>query len=239
VPRYTPKADTMIVLWMAGGQAHTETFDPKPYTPFEKGMDARGVASTFPSIPTAVDGIRFSEGLEHTAEVMDRGALIRTFNAGDLGFILHSRHQYHWHTGYEPPLTVAAPHIGAWTAHARGPLHDAVPPFIDIGQRYQGNGEAEELKAFQTGGILDWKASVEGDPVWDPAGIDVPTTVFYGSEDDLADRQGSLAYYDRLTVRSEYVELSGVDHYMMHGDRRAEVFDLVHDIQDRAVSAGR
>ena len=31
-------ADTLIILWMAGGMAHTETFDPKRYTPFEKGM---------------------------------------------------------------------------------------------------------------------------------------------------------------------------------------------------------
>jgi hypothetical protein len=29
-----------------------------------------------------------------------------------------------------------------------------VPPYIDIGQRYEGNGEAEELKSFQTAGIL-------------------------------------------------------------------------------------
>ena len=29
-----PTADTVIVLWMAGGMAHTETFDPKRYTPF-------------------------------------------------------------------------------------------------------------------------------------------------------------------------------------------------------------
>ncbi len=32
-----PTADTVIVLWMAGGMAHTETFDPKRYTPFEQG----------------------------------------------------------------------------------------------------------------------------------------------------------------------------------------------------------
>src|SRR5712664_1869835 len=68
-----PTADTVIVLWMAGGMAHTETFDPKRYTPFEKGMDPKGVLSTFPSIPTAVDGVRFSEGLEQMASVMDRG----------------------------------------------------------------------------------------------------------------------------------------------------------------------
>ena len=153
-PDHLPRADTLIVLWMAGGMAHTETFDPKPYVPFSKGMNARGVASTFPSRPTAVDGIRFSEGLERTGAVMDRGTLIRTQVGANLGKILHSRHQFHWHTGYEPPLTVAAPHIGAWLSHALGPRHPAVPPFIDVGQRYAGNGEAEELKAFQTGGIL-------------------------------------------------------------------------------------
>ena len=77
-------ADTIIVLWMGGGMAATETFDPKRFTPFEKGMNPNSVLSTFPSIPTAVDGIRFSEGLERLAKVMDRGTLIRSYTAGDL-----------------------------------------------------------------------------------------------------------------------------------------------------------
>jgi hypothetical protein len=152
--KITPTADTVVVLWMAGGMAHTETFDPKRYTPFKKGLESNAVLSTFPSIPTAIDGVRISQGLEKIASVLDRGTLIRTHVAADLGKILHSRHQYHWHTGYEPPQTVAAPHIGAWIAHAKGPRNPALPAFIDIGQRYDGNGEAEELKAFQTGGCL-------------------------------------------------------------------------------------
>ena len=146
-------ADTVIVLWMGGGMAHTETFDPKHYTPFEKGMAPDAFLSTFPSIPTTVDGIRFSEGLEKMAAVMDRGALIRSYTAGDLGFILHSRHQFHWHTGYAPPQTVAAPHLGAVMARTLGPLNPAVPAFINIGQRFD-NGEGEELKAFTTAGFL-------------------------------------------------------------------------------------
>jgi hypothetical protein len=147
------RADTLIVLWMAGGMAHTETFDPKRYTPFEKGLDPNTVLSTFPSIPTAVDGIRFSQGLERLARVMDRGTLIRTYTAGDLGFILHSRHQYHWHTGYPPPQTVACPHLGAVIARTLGPLNPVVPAFINIGQRFD-VGEGEELKAFTTAGFL-------------------------------------------------------------------------------------
>jgi len=48
-----PTADTVIVLWMGGGMAHTETFDPKRYTPFEPGVRTEKVLSTFPSIETS------------------------------------------------------------------------------------------------------------------------------------------------------------------------------------------
>src|SRR5882757_782031 len=125
--KIAPTADTVIVLWMAGGMAHTETFDPKRYAPFVKGMDPKGVLSTFP--------------------------IIRTAMAEDLGFILHSRHQFNWHTGYVPPQSVAAPHLGAFIAKSLGPRNPAVPPFINIGQRFD-LGEGEELKSFTTAGFL-------------------------------------------------------------------------------------
>ena len=146
-------ADTVILLWMAGGMAHTETFDPKKYTPFKKGMQGNSVLSTFPSMPTALDGIQFSEGLQSIGSVMDKGTLIRSYVAADMGFILHSRHQYHWHTCYQPPQTVAAPHIGSWIANQLGPKNPVIPAFVDIGQRFT-VGEAEELKAFHTAGFL-------------------------------------------------------------------------------------
>ena len=67
------KADTLILLWMAGGMAQTETFDPKTHTPFEAGLESNRVLSTFRPIDTVVDNIKFSEGLENIARVMDRG----------------------------------------------------------------------------------------------------------------------------------------------------------------------
>src|SRR5439155_22813126 len=75
--KINPTADTLIVLWMAGGMAHTETFDPKQYKPFEPGIKPGDVGSTFPAIDTAVDHIKFTAGLEKIAGVMDRGTLIR------------------------------------------------------------------------------------------------------------------------------------------------------------------
>ncbi len=150
----TPTADTVIVLWMAGGMASPDTFDPKRYTPFKVGGDANEILCTFPAIDTAVDHIKISQGLEEVAKVMDRGTLIRSHVVADLGNILHSRHQYHWHTGYVPPQTVAAPHIGAWMAKVLGPRNPAIPAFINIGQRLEGHAESEELKAFTTGGFF-------------------------------------------------------------------------------------
>jgi len=146
-------ADTVILLWMAGGMAHTETFDPKRFTPYETGMDPNRVLSTFRPIPTVLDGVNFSDGLQSIGKVMDKGALIRSYIAADLGHILHSRHQYHWHTCYEPPQTVAAPHLGSWIAKELGPKNPVIPAFIDIGQRFT-LGEGEELKAFHTAGFL-------------------------------------------------------------------------------------
>jgi len=146
-------ADSVILLFMAGGMAHTETFDPKRYTPFRKGMEAKEVLSTFPSIPTKLDDIFFSEGLENIASVMDKGTLIRSYQAADLGHILHTRHQYHFHTCYEPPQSVIVPHLGSWIAKEKGPLNPVIPPFINIGQRFT-VGEGEELKAFHSAGFL-------------------------------------------------------------------------------------
>ncbi|MFP6764107.1 MAG: DUF1501 domain-containing protein [Planctomycetaceae bacterium] len=148
------RADSCILIWMAGGMAAPDTFDPKRYFPFEKGLQVDRILSTFPEIDTAVDNIKITQGLENVAGIMDRGTLIRSAVQPDLGHILHSRHQYHWHTGYVPPLTVAAPHIGAWMARVLGPKNPVIPPFINIGQRLEGVGEKEELKAFTTGGFF-------------------------------------------------------------------------------------
>jgi len=147
-------ADSIIVLWMAGGMAQTETFDPKRYTPFEPGVRTETVLSTFPPIDTAADNIKISQGLERIARVMDRASLIRTFQGADLGFILHSRHQFHWHTGYIPPQAIAVPHIGSVIAKTLGPKNPTVPPFISIGQNMEIGGESASIKAFHTAGFL-------------------------------------------------------------------------------------
>ena len=109
---------------------------------------------TCPSIDTSVDNIKISQGLERIAKLMDRGTLIRSHRVGDLGFILHSRHQFHWHTGYPPPQSVAAPHMGAVISRTLGPRNPDIPAFVDIGQNLEIGAETDSVKAFHTAGFL-------------------------------------------------------------------------------------
>jgi hypothetical protein len=153
--------------------ASPDTLDPKAYRPFEKGMKVSDMLSTFPAIDTAVDNIKICQGLEGIASVMDRGTLIRSHVQPDLGSILHSRHQYHWHTGYVPPVTVAAPHLGSWMARVLGGRNEVMPAFVNIGQRLEGVGESEELKAFTTAGFFGSEYGPMNLPYPDQAAVSV------------------------------------------------------------------
>src|SRR5438309_9780954 len=87
VEKSKPRADAMILLFMAGGRASTETVDPKHYEPFVPGGGAKKVLSTFPAIPTSLDGGKISEGLANVAQVMERCALLPTVPAASRGRI--------------------------------------------------------------------------------------------------------------------------------------------------------
>ncbi len=158
------KADAFILLWMAGGMAQTETFDPKRYTPYEPGLPSARVLSTFKSIPTAVDGVNICEGLENIAKVLDRGTLVRSVRFGDLGAILHSKHQYHWHTGYVPPQPIPVPHMGSWIAKILGPRQPDVPAVINIGQNLEIGAESDGVKSYHTAGFLGSEYGLFGIP---------------------------------------------------------------------------
>jgi hypothetical protein len=148
-------ADCLVLLWMAGGMAHTETFDPKNYLPFEPGIESKRVLSTFPAIPTSVDGIKFTAGLEEMASVMHEAALIRTFTLSVVDKITHPRYQFQWHTGYLPPLSVAAPHIGSVISRTVGPRNTDVPAFINICDALaESERAASAIRSFMSAGFL-------------------------------------------------------------------------------------
>ena len=114
-----------ILLWMAGGPSHIDTFDPKP----EAQADVRG---EFRAIETSVPGIRISEHFPRVAKLMQHAAILRGMST------LESDHKlatYHLHTGYQNRAgAVAFPSLGAIVAKELGKRDVALPNFITIGR---------------------------------------------------------------------------------------------------------
>jgi Protein of unknown function (DUF1501) len=190
LPRH---ADSCILLWMGGAMGQTESFDPKRYTPFTPGMAPKDLLCTFPQIDTNVDGIKFCEGVENLAQVMDRGALIRSYVAREYDAfgenLQHIPYQYKWHTGYTTPNTVPAPFLGAWISKALGPLNPDLPAYIEIGRSEKTHNVFLSLAAFQTSGCLGGEHGSLLIPLADRAGEIVRSLLPVGRFDN---RQAAL-----------------------------------------------
>lgn len=115
------KAKSVIFIFMPGGMAHQETFDPKPYAPIEY----RGPMN---SIPTNVPDIRINEMFKNTAKVADKLAICRSMTHGEAA---HERGTHNMFTGYRPSPALKFPSMGSVVSHEFGPRNN-LPPYVCI-----------------------------------------------------------------------------------------------------------
>jgi hypothetical protein len=128
------RADSCIWIWLPGGIAQTDTWDPKRFTPYVQGMKGSELLGTCESIPTAADGLRIGAGLEHMAAVMDRGCILRSLSNDIMFGAVHLRAQHYMMTGYVHPAGFKAPSIGAIVGRTLGRRDPRVPEYIYIGR---------------------------------------------------------------------------------------------------------
>jgi len=128
------KADAVIFVWLPGGVAQADTWDPKRYTPFTPGMKGSELLGTCESIATPVDGLRIGAGLENMASVMPHATLLRSLTNETKFGAVHLKAQYYMLTGYLFPVGLKAPSMGAVVARTLGPRAENVPPYIYIGR---------------------------------------------------------------------------------------------------------
>jgi predicted secreted protein len=128
------KADAMIHIWLPGGMAQTDTWDPKKYTPYRAGMKGSELLGTCEPIPTSADGIFLGKGLDNIASVMNRGTILRTLSSETKFGAVHLKAQYYAMTGYLFPSGVRTPSLGAAVARTLGRRNPQVPAYIYIGR---------------------------------------------------------------------------------------------------------
>jgi hypothetical protein len=147
------RARSVIVLWMAGGVTHIDSFDPKPDAPSE-------VRGSLGSISTNLPGVRFSQTLPCLARQADQLALVRTYCSGNddhflsQAFALSGRR-------VTPKQITTEPNVGAVVAKLLGPRaglpgYLAVPGTTRPGppptNEFTGGWLGQEYAPFATGG---------------------------------------------------------------------------------------
>ena len=114
-------AKSLIHIYLPGGMAHQETWDPKPYAPSEY----RG---PFKAINTNVDGLQFSENFKNLAKVADKMTVIRSMTHGEAA---HERGTHNMFTGYKPSPAIKFPSFGSVISHEFGPRKN-LPPYVCV-----------------------------------------------------------------------------------------------------------
>lgn len=120
-PGVPAKAKSIIHIFLPGGIAQQESFDPKPYSP----MEYRGELGT---IETKIPGERFCETLPRVAQIADKITVIRSMTHGEAA---HERGTHNMFTGYKPSPALQYPSMGSVVSHEFGPRNN-LPPYVCI-----------------------------------------------------------------------------------------------------------
>jgi len=144
------KAKSVIQIWMWGGPAHLDTFDPKP----EAGENYCGPLSS--PIETNVSGIRICELLPLLAKQADKYSLIRSMTHS---IYAHETASYTVQTGRVSGGHEVYPSVGAVVSLFKGygaGYRGLIPPYIVLTQPQGRFSEAgflgSKYKPFATGG---------------------------------------------------------------------------------------
>ena len=159
-------AKSVIYIYLPGGAAHQETFDPKPFAPVEY----RGPMG---SIETSIPGVRLGEMLTHTAKVVDKIAICRSMTHGEAA---HERGTHNMFTGYRPSPALQYPSMGSVVAHEFGPRHN-LPPYVCIPNQpneFAGTGYLSSSYAGFSLGSDPADGNFQVKDLSLPSGVDVP-----------------------------------------------------------------
>jgi len=123
------KAEHCIFIWLGGGMAQIDTFDPKRKGNSKASPKVAG--SEYDMVETAVPGVSFCQHLKRSAALAERMTVVRTVNHHVVDE--HAFATNLVHTGRMISGSVTYPSIGSIVAHERGAANPDVPAYMLIG----------------------------------------------------------------------------------------------------------
>lgn len=123
------RAEHVIFIWLGGGMAQIDTFDPKRRGNSKASPKVAG--SEYDAVETAVPGVKFCEHLSRTARFADRLTVMRTINHRLIDE--HAFGTNFVHTGRAISGSITYPSLGSIIGRVRGAVDPDVPPYMLIG----------------------------------------------------------------------------------------------------------
>ena len=123
------KAEHVIFLWLGGGMAQIDTFDPKRLGNSKASPKVAG--SEYGAVDSVVTGVKFCEHLHRTAKLADRLTVLRTVHHHLIDE--HAFGTNFVHTGRLISGSITYPSIGSIIGHVRGAANPDVPAYMLIG----------------------------------------------------------------------------------------------------------
>ena len=114
------KAKSVIHIYLPGGMAQQESWDPKPYSPLEYRGEMRPIKTN--------TGEQFCESVPKLAKMADKFSVIRSMTHGEAA---HERGTHNMFTGYKPSPALRYPCFGSVSSHEYGPRNN-LPPYVCI-----------------------------------------------------------------------------------------------------------
>lgn len=221
------KAEHCIHIWLGGGAAQIDTWDPKALG------DAKGKkpGSYYPAIETSAPGVKVCEHLSRCAKMMDRITAVRTVNHDVIDE--HAAASNRMHTGRNVSGTTVYPSIGSIVAHERGAAASGVPAYVVIG--YPNFSRGPGFLGAEAGFLylLDTEAG--------PAGLKRPEHVTDARqarrEELLASMRQSAAQVRGQASIGGY-DAALADSLALAGPKFMEVFDLKSEKGDLRTAYG-
>jgi len=176
-PHFTPRARSVISLFMSGGVSHIDTFDPKPMLEKYAGQPLTGkgeivvrqghpgplMPSPFKFARHGQSGLEISELFPHVATHADRLAVIRSISGRSNDHVMA---HYELATG---TVRMGFPSVGSWVTYGLGSENQNLPAFVVV----------YDARGGPFGGPANWSAG------YMPAAFQ--GTVFRGAGDPIMD----------------------------------------------------
>lgn len=214
------RCGSAILIWLSGGPATIDMWDPKPAAP-------DSVRGEFTTIATAIPGVRFCEHVPELARSLDRFTLVRSLTheitAHDVGSVYIA-------TGNRPSQAIEHPAIGALTAKLVG-HRSGLPPYIIMNELKDGVISSPGYLGPSAGAF-----AIEGSPLRNALraqGNSLPTDF---SLRELGDRERLLKRFDQGLKGLDQTDIgSGLSDFqrraidILRSDRVRRAIDLSNE----------